>query len=207
MVPWTFVERTGWARWAYRREWPASCVFVCIQPAVEIAFFLIFLSVHHVASLIVHDRPSSPVVMRLFICLVLVQFACAVPWMHHVVLDADNNYHVQWSFNASQQRIQFNVCVRTKGWISFGISPNGGMTGSDLIVAWVDDQGKAHLQVWWQPKRLTVCNRFVLAGSLRQSRRDAFNWRKSGLASPFRNRKWYSHLCPLWTTISDLWCA
>lgn len=78
--------------------------------------------------------------------------ACAVSletfnWMHQITLDSDNRFHVKWLFNSSQEFIVFNLCVRTKGWIGFGISPHGGMTGSDLIIAWVDSYGRAHLQV------------------------------------------------------------
>lgn len=67
-------------------------------------------------------------------------------WLHHVTLDSENHYTVRWLFSLPQQSITFDVCVRTRGWIGFGFSPNGGMTGSDLVIAWVDDHGRAHLQ-------------------------------------------------------------
>lgn len=68
-------------------------------------------------------------------------------WMHHIVLDPDNRYHVKWLFDKSSEIIVFNTCVKTRGWIGFGFSPNGGMIGSDLVIAWVDSLGRAHLQV------------------------------------------------------------
>lgn len=79
--------------------------------------------------------------------LLLVHFASTHEWLHHVILDSENHYQVKWHFDLSLESITFNVCVRTKGWIGFGFSPNGGMTGSDLIITWVDAYGRAHLQV------------------------------------------------------------
>lgn len=69
-------------------------------------------------------------------------------WFHHVTLDSDNRFHVQWSFDMPSETIIFNICVQTSGWFGFGFSPNGGMTGSDLAIAWVDSYGRAHLQVF-----------------------------------------------------------
>ena len=84
--------------------------------------------------------------------LVLLMFDTAfsvhsLDWIHHVTLDSNNQFHLKWLFDLSMETIVFNVCVRTKGWIGFGISPSGGMTGSDLIITWVDSYGRAHLQV------------------------------------------------------------
>lgn len=31
--------------------------------------------------------------------------------------------------------------VETTGWIGFGLSPNGGMPGSDIVMAWIDADG------------------------------------------------------------------
>jgi len=68
-------------------------------------------------------------------------------WMHEITLDSSNKFHLKWSFDHSKQQITFNVVVQTRGWIGFGISPNGGMTGSDLIIGWVDDNGLTHFHV------------------------------------------------------------
>lgn len=68
-------------------------------------------------------------------------------WLHQLVLDSYGNYHVKWHFDLSTESIVFSLCVRTQGWIGFGFSPNGGMTGSDLVIIWVDASGRAHLQV------------------------------------------------------------
>ncbi|CAG2165073.1 unnamed protein product [Oppiella nova] len=64
--------------------------------------------------------------------------------MHSITLDPHNKYHLKWYFDDHKQRITFNVVVETTGWVGFGISPNGGMAGSDLVIGWVDDNGVTH---------------------------------------------------------------
>lgn len=48
-----------------------------------------------------------------------------------------STYKLFWSFTDTE--FIGEVHVRTKGWLSFGLSPNGAMSGSDVIVAWVND--------------------------------------------------------------------
>lgn len=72
------------------------------------------------------------------------------PYQHefHAPLDEDSNYLLDWSFDNAEKTMTFTVRVKTTGWIGFGISPyTGKMPGSDVIIAWVDNEGKAHLQV------------------------------------------------------------
>lgn len=68
-------------------------------------------------------------------------------WMHHVVLDAENKFHVKWLFEKKNEIIIFQVCVETHGWFGLGISQSGGMAGSDIVIGWVDSSGFVHLQV------------------------------------------------------------
>ena len=63
------------------------------------------------------------------------------------VLDDNNNYKLYWSFNRQEETITFAVRVGTTGWIGFGLSPNGQMPNSDVVVGWVDTTGKAHFHV------------------------------------------------------------
>ncbi|XP_059175984.1 DBH-like monooxygenase protein 1 homolog [Physella acuta] len=58
---------------------------------------------------------------------------------YHEVLD--DNYNLYWNFNSTH--ILFKVQVRTNGYIGFGISPNGAMTHSDVVIGWVKD-GQSH---------------------------------------------------------------
>ncbi|XP_023242130.1 DBH-like monooxygenase protein 1 homolog [Centruroides sculpturatus] len=55
-------------------------------------------------------------------------------------LKLDRNYEVWWSVEG--EWVTFQVEVATRGWIGFGISPNGGMASSDLVIGWVNN-GKA----------------------------------------------------------------
>ena len=47
-------------------------------------------------------------------------------------------YWLYWNFSHVDETIQFAVRVNTTGWVGFGISPNGQMPGSDVVIGWVD---------------------------------------------------------------------
>ena len=88
----------------------------------------------------------------LFISLFLLP-SCLVTALHesdydfHKTLDADGKYELYWSFDLEQENISFAVRVQTTGWIGFGLSPNGQMPNSDVVIGWVDADGKGYLQV------------------------------------------------------------
>ncbi|CAD5112484.1 DgyrCDS1700 [Dimorphilus gyrociliatus] len=72
----------------------------------------------------------------------LLQLATSFPavsedFTHSLILKAPDIYKVFWKYN--ETHITFEVQVKTKGWIGFGISPNGGMRGSDIVIGWVKD--------------------------------------------------------------------
>ena len=46
-------------------------------------------------------------------------------------------YNVFWKYDSAT--ITFEIHAKTLGWVGFGLSPNGGMAGSDVIIAWVND--------------------------------------------------------------------
>ena len=50
----------------------------------------------------------------------------------------EDTYWLYWNFNHTTQNISFAVRVKTTGWIGFGLSPNGQMPGSDVVIGWVD---------------------------------------------------------------------
>ncbi|XP_067141855.1 DBH-like monooxygenase protein 1 [Centruroides vittatus] len=52
----------------------------------------------------------------------------------------DDNYEIWWS--TDEDSITFQVEVATRGWVGLGISPNGGMEGSDVVIGWINN-GKA----------------------------------------------------------------
>ena len=57
------------------------------------------------------------------------------------------SYELFWSYDLDAKTISFAVRVRTEGWVGFGISPNGQMPGSDVVIGWVDEDGKVFLHV------------------------------------------------------------
>ena len=57
------------------------------------------------------------------------------------------NYYIFWSFDLATQRIEFAVRVGTTGWVGFGLSPNGQMPRSDVVIGWVDSNGQAFFHV------------------------------------------------------------
>ena len=64
-------------------------------------------------------------------------------------LFSDNSdiYELYWTFSVEEKSITFAVNVSTTGWVGFGLSPNGGMLNSDVVIAWVDDDGNQYLHV------------------------------------------------------------
>ena len=46
-------------------------------------------------------------------------------------------YRFYWNFTDTE--LIGEIIVKTKGWVSFGLSPNAAMTGSDVFVAWIND--------------------------------------------------------------------
>ena len=57
------------------------------------------------------------------------------------------SYELFWSYDLDAKTISFAMRVRTEGWVGFGISPNGQMPGSDVVIGWVDADGKVFLHV------------------------------------------------------------
>ncbi|XP_064597489.1 DBH-like monooxygenase protein 1 homolog [Liolophura sinensis] len=57
--------------------------------------------------------------------------------LHSIILDPEGKYHLSWNFTDTD--VTFEVQVKTLGYIGLGISPNGGMPGSDIVLVWVDD--------------------------------------------------------------------
>ena len=65
-------------------------------------------------------------------------------YLLHEVLDNYGKFHVYWKFNTTH--ITFELHVKTRGYVGFGISPNGKMYPSDVIIGWVKD-GVTHFSV------------------------------------------------------------
>ena len=65
-------------------------------------------------------------------------------YSHDSVLDKDQNYVLFWKYNTTH--VTFEVHVKTKGYVGFGISTNGKMHPADVIVGWVKN-GTTHFAV------------------------------------------------------------
>jgi hypothetical protein len=63
------------------------------------------------------------------------------------ILDDAYGYTLHWNFNLEQQTISFAVNVSTTGWVGFGLSPNGQMPQSDIVIGWVDNDGNTQFHV------------------------------------------------------------
>ena len=56
-------------------------------------------------------------------------------------------YELYWNFDNAKETIYFAVRVQTTGWVGFGLSPNGQMPNSDVVVGWVTDGGETVFHV------------------------------------------------------------
>ncbi len=69
-------------------------------------------------------------------------------WNYHLWLDPYKKFSLKWNIDDKEEFITGLLEVKTRGWIGFGLSPNGGMKGSDIMIAWVDDKdGKTYFEV------------------------------------------------------------
>ena len=48
-------------------------------------------------------------------------------------------YELYWTFDNAAETVSFAVRVQTTGWVGFGLSPNGQMPNSDVVIGWVDN--------------------------------------------------------------------
>ena len=60
--------------------------------------------------------------------------------------DRDDTYMLHWNFSNAERTIAFAVNASTTGWVGFGLSPNGGMVNSDVVMGWVSN-GRAYFHV------------------------------------------------------------
>lgn len=62
-----------------------------------------------------------------------------------VVLDPQKRIVLSWKVTGDM--IDFEVAAQTSGWVGIGFSPNGAMTGADILIGWIDRMNKAHISV------------------------------------------------------------
>ena len=90
--------------------------------------------------------------LQVLICIFLTAFVVGdltKEYDHAAYLDPDEKFKLYWSVKDVNESIHFAVEVKTTGWVGFGISAglSGSMKGADIVMGWVDSQGKGHLKV------------------------------------------------------------
>ncbi|VDI67128.1 Hypothetical predicted protein [Mytilus galloprovincialis] len=65
-------------------------------------------------------------------------------FQHEIQLDPDGNFWLFW--NVSGTNITFETHVRTRGYVGFGLSQNGKMFPSDVIVSWINSDGSVYFR-------------------------------------------------------------
>ena len=63
------------------------------------------------------------------------------------VQDAGDKCQVEYEVDFEANTITFQVTVESVGFVGFGISPNGGMAGADMIIAGVYPNGTSYFSV------------------------------------------------------------
>ena len=66
---------------------------------------------------------------------------------YHFSAILDDGYTLHWNFDLEHQTVGFAVNVSTTDWVGFGLSPNGQMPQSDVVIGWVDNDGNTHFHV------------------------------------------------------------
>jgi hypothetical protein len=61
-------------------------------------------------------------------------------YANQMLLVEPDVYMLYWNY--TNDDIVFEIHVKNNGWAAFGLSPNGGMDKSDVIVSWINATGK-----------------------------------------------------------------
>uniref|UniRef100_A0A8C2DCP4 Monooxygenase, DBH-like 1, like n=1 Tax=Cyprinus carpio TaxID=7962 RepID=A0A8C2DCP4_CYPCA len=83
--------------------------------------------------------------LSLVLLLLSVQWSWAqedplLPFSEH--LDPEHKVQLKWGFDEIQGTILFELTINTSGWVGFGFSPKGGMTGADIVIGGVRPEGR-----------------------------------------------------------------
>ncbi|XP_042584940.1 DBH-like monooxygenase protein 2 homolog isoform X1 [Cyprinus carpio] len=84
------------------------------------------------------------VTLSLVLLLLSVQWSWAqedplLPFSEH--LDSEHKVRLKWGFDEIKGTILFELTINTNGWVGFGFSPKGGMTGADVVIGGVGPDG------------------------------------------------------------------
>ena len=76
-----------------------------------------------------------------------VELSSKYPFQKVLLDDQGQFYELYWNYSVAAGTIHFAVNVSTTGWVGFGVSPNGQMPGSDVVIGWVAAGGKSYFHV------------------------------------------------------------
>lgn len=63
-------------------------------------------------------------------------------FVNNVTLLGSDQYSLYWNYTLTD--ITLKIVVKTTGWVGFGLSPNGGMPNSDLVIAYKNADGSTN---------------------------------------------------------------
>ncbi|CAL1295085.1 unnamed protein product [Larinioides sclopetarius] len=96
-----------------------------------------------------HTMSSRPFSLYLFLYIFsnILFLISTEEWHHCTTLDSKAKFHVCWRVEdlKDDQEIEFKVEVEAHGYVGLGLSPNGGMTSSDIVTGWIRN-GKVYFQ-------------------------------------------------------------
>lgn len=70
-----------------------------------------------------------------------------ITYQNREQLDDEGKVFLAWEFDNETDIITFEMEVATTGFVGFGISPGGSMTGADIFIAGVHDNGTSYALV------------------------------------------------------------
>jgi hypothetical protein len=76
---------------------------------------------------------------KMSIVLLTLLGAVAAQTYHSEVLDMMGKYTLHWGI--TNTTLELKVVVNATGWVGFGLSPTGGMKGSDIVMGWINADG------------------------------------------------------------------
>ncbi|XP_043075757.1 DBH-like monooxygenase protein 2 homolog [Puntigrus tetrazona] len=84
------------------------------------------------------------ITLSLVLVFITVQWSWAqqdplLPFSEH--LDLEHKVRLKWGFDEIRDTILFELTFNTVGWVGFGFSPKGGMTGADVVIGGVGPKG------------------------------------------------------------------
>lgn len=69
------------------------------------------------------------------------------PYNRIETLDKSGKYQLEWLVDWNLKRVTFKVAAETTGYVGFGLSVNGKMSGADIVIGGVSSNGNPYFMV------------------------------------------------------------